>query len=149
MKRNLFLLVTILILTLCVSCKEKELFYEPDKVLNKWARAIEKLDYKSYKSCEASPKEQQTFYEMYKEYYPTDVMVVDVSDLDEEDVRETSDGEKYLVRNVQFEWTEVQRETRKPVKLMRGDIDFIQFQDEKRRNEGWLMFNRTLIEIKR
>lgn len=136
-----------LLLVLFFSCRNESKVSEPELVLHKWVKAIEKMDYNSYSKCEAYPKPAEVFKEMYKDYYLVDLMVTDVEDADEENVRRDYRGDSQLHRALTFEATAVNRNNRKPYQLHRGDLVFIKFLDGKRKDDGWLISNRTIVEI--
>lgn len=145
MKRYLLLLlVPALILA---SCKKEKKFTAPEIIFSKWARAIETLDYPAYASCEAYPKSEGVFREMFRDSYYADLMVLEVEKLNEKNILKDHQGNSYIKRNVQFECNEIRRKDRKPVRLLRGDVDFIRFTDGERQNRGWLMWNRKIIRI--
>ena len=122
---------------------------EPVYVLQKWADSIEKLDYRKYKECEAYPKDENVFRKMYGSYYMVDITAIEVDKLKEEDVRKNPAGESFIHRAVNFEGTAVKRETKKPYQVIRGDAVFVKFLDGNRKNDGWLMSNRTITRIDR
>ncbi len=126
------------------SCKKEKKTPEPVYVLKKWGMALEELNYRLYCQCEAYPKDVSVFRDMYKDYYIVDIMAIEVEDEDKEDVRRDYKNDPYLYRAVTFEGTAVKRETKKPYQLIRGDAVFIKFLDGERKNDGWLMSNRTI-----
>ncbi len=144
-----YLCLPILLTIVVLGCKKEKKFIEPDYIFAKWARAIDTLNYADYRSCEAYPKSETVFHEMFRDTYYADLMVTGVEKLDEKKVRKDTNGASYLVRNVQFECTEVRRKDRKAVRLLRGDVDFIKYIDGDRQKQGWLMWNRKIIRIKR
>ena len=143
------IILLILFSLISVSCKKEKKFAEPGFIFAKWSRAIETLKYPDYASCEAFPKSEGVFREMYREAYYTDLMVMEVEKLDEQKVAKDHHGNSYIKRNVHFECTEVRRRDRKPVRLLRGDVDFIQYTDGDRQKQGWLMWNRKIVRIER
>jgi hypothetical protein len=139
-----------LILTLfLVTCKKEKKFADPEYIFSKWSRAIELLNYPEYAVCEAYPKSEGVFREIYRDTYYSDLMVVDVEKLDENNIEKDHNGKKYIKRNVQFECTEVRRRDKKPVRVLRGDVDFIKFVEPDTNKRGWLMWNRKIIRIDR
>ena len=132
-----------------VSCKKDNKTTEPEYVLQRWAKAIEELNYRSYSKCEAYPKDVSVFKEMYRDYYLADMMVVDVPKPNEEDVRKDYKNESYIHTSIRFEPSAVKRDTKKPYQLIRGDAVFVKFLDGGRKNDGWLLSNRTLTRINR
>lgn len=135
------------IFVLLISCKDEGKVSEPARVLQKWVKAIEKLDYKSYCKYEAYPKPEDVFREMYKDYYLVDLMVTDAEDADKEKARKDYNGDTFLHRTVTFEASAVNRNNGKPYQLHRGNTVFIKFLDGKRENDGWLLSNRTITRI--
>ena len=132
-----------------LSCKKEKKFTEPEYIFAKWTRAIEKLNYKDYASCEAFPKEEAVFKELYRESYYADLMVTGADKLDEKKIHKDPKGDAFISRNVQFECTEIRRSDRKPLMLLRGDVDFIRYTEGSRAAKGWLMWNRKIIRIRR
>ena len=147
MKQSIYLIL--IILFVIVSCKKEKKFAEPEYIFLKWSRAIEAFNYTDYKACEAYPKSEPVFREIYKETYFTDLMVTEIERLDENKVQKDSKGNSYLSRNVRFECAEVRRRDKKPIGILRGDVDFVKFNDGERAQKGWLMWNRKIIRIER
>ncbi len=129
------------------SCKKEEKIPEPVYVLQKWSKSLEKLDYKKYSKCEAYPKAERVFRDMYRDYYIIDITAIDVEDADEENVSKNYKGDSYIHRSVSFEGTAVKRDSKKPYQLIRGDAVFVKFIDGKRKKDGWLISNRTITRI--
>ena len=130
-----------------LSCKKEKKFTEPDHILRKWSNATETLNYTEYRKCEAYPKELPVFRELYRDRYLAEVTISKIEDLDEKNVQKDHEDKPYIFRRVYFDCVEVQRSTRRPVNTIRGDVMFIKFIDSTRKNEGWLMSNRTLMKI--
>ena len=147
--RRWLIAAAIVLLPLAISCKKEETFYEPDYIFGRWLKAVEMLNYAEYKKYEAFPKSEGVFRELYRDSYFVDLMITDVEDLDEDNVKKDIDGNPYIKRNVSFECTEVRRPDRKPMALLRGDVDFIRYTEGKREKEGWLMWNRSMVRIQR
>ena len=148
--KNFYLSILILVCMLVVSldsCKKEKKIPEPVYVLKKWEKALEELNYRVYCQCEAYPKDIAVFRDMYKDYYIVDLMVIAVEDEDKGDVRKDYKNDPYLYRGVTFEGTAVKRDTKKPYQLIRGDAVFIKFLEGERKNDGWLMSNRTIARI--
>ncbi len=132
-----------------LSCKDENRFVEPNFVLTKWAGAVQNLNYRDYAACEAYPKSEATFREMYRNYYIIDIMATDIEDADKDKVRTDQAGNRYMHRMLDFEGTIVNRQTRKATGVMRGNTVFVKFLDGRRSGDGWLMSNRTLIPVPR
>jgi hypothetical protein len=140
----------LLLLSLAVAtCKKEKKFMEPEYVFARWSKAIESLNYREYASCEAYPKEEGVFREMFRETYYEDLMVTGVEKLDEGKVAADRDGNRYIKRNVQFECSEVRRANRRHVRVLRGEVDFIKFVSGEREKQGWLMWNRKIVRVER
>lgn len=149
MKKTCILAMVLLAALAVFSCKKEKKFVEPEFIFAKWAKAIETLNYGDYVSCEAYPKSEGVFRELYRDTYYADLMVVEVEKLDEKNILKDHRGKPYIKRNVQFECTEIRRRDRKPVRLLRGDVDFISYIDDDKARKGWLMWNRKIIRIER
>ena len=147
MKRIMYLFLVIALAV--ISCKKEKKFAEPEYIFAKWARAVERLNYADYASCEAYPKEEPVFREIYRNTYYADLMVTEVGSLDKKKVYKNEKGNSFVSRNVQFECSEIRRKDRKPLRVLRGDVDFIRFTDGDRMRQGWLMWNRKIIRIDR
>ncbi|HOT44438.1 MAG TPA: hypothetical protein PLM53_02475 [Spirochaetota bacterium] len=149
MKKTCIVAAALFLTMTVISCKKEKKFAEPEYIFAKWARAIETLNYNDYASCEAYPKSEGVFREMFRDTYYTDLMVTDVEKLNEKNVLKDHQGKPYLKRNVQFECSEIRRRDRKPLRLLRGDVDFINYVGNDRPKKGWLMWNRKIIRIER
>ncbi|OHD67643.1 MAG: hypothetical protein A2W19_11250 [Spirochaetes bacterium RBG_16_49_21] len=147
MKRITYL--TLVIALAVISCKKEKKFAEPEYIFAKWTRAVERLNYADYASCEAYPKEEAVFKEIYRDSYYADLMVTGVEGLDEKKIHQDGKGDSFMSRNVQFECSEIRRKDRKPLRVLRGDVDFIKFIGGDRVKQGWLMWNRKIIRIDR
>jgi hypothetical protein len=147
MKRVLFILLVILLAV--ISCKREKKFVEPEYIFSKWARSIENLNYIDYASCEAYPKSEPVFREMFRESYYADLMVTEIEKFDEKKIKKDGKGDSFVSRNVRFECTEIRRRDKKPVRILRGDVDFIKFIEGDRTKQGWLMWNRKIIRFER
>jgi len=137
------------VLVVWTGCKKQPQFAEPNFILQKWAQGIEKLDYRIYAACEAYPKSEPVFREMYGSYYLIDLMTTEVEEVKGDNVRKDQKGNSYLHRSVSFEGTIVDRRSRQPKGVMRGNAVFIRFVEGERKNDGWLMSNRMLIPVER
>lgn len=137
-----------LLILISTACTDKSRFVEPDFILRKWSRAIEEMNYKDYASCEAYPKEEGVFREMYREYYPVDLHTVKLDDHNEKDVKTDFEKNRYVKRIVYFEGSLVDRKLRRVTELIKGDALFIRFLDGKRERDGWLLSNRTIMRMK-
>jgi hypothetical protein len=149
MKRCVIALLVLLLPLALVTCKKEKKFVEPEYVFARWSKAIEALNYREYAACEAYPKSEGVFREMFRDTYYTDLMVSEVEKLDEKKILVDRDGNSYIKRSVQFECTEVRRAVRRPLRVMRGDVDFIHFTAGERMNQGWMMWNRKIVRIER
>ena len=83
-----------------VACKKEKKFVEPEYVFARWAKAIEALNYHDYAACEAYPKSEGVFREMFRDTYYADLMVTEVEKLDEKKIAVDRDGNSYIKRNV-------------------------------------------------
>ncbi len=142
-------MVTMSILSILISCKDESRFVEPNYVLRKWASAIQQMNYREYAECEAHPKSEAVFREMYREYYLADLMATEVDDAGDAEEMKDAEGLRYARRHLEFEAAIVQRKTGTRNGLIRGSAEFIKYIDGRRAKEGWLLSNRTLIHVPR
>jgi hypothetical protein len=119
---------------------------QPERVLKKWVNAIKNLDYKRYAECEAYPKTYEEFLNMFKDFYFAEIQI-NISDEQHEVTRFDHDGDEYRKRELSFEGVMVNRKNHTIEKRIIGDVNFIKYIDMPKSKRGWLMFNRTLIEI--
>jgi hypothetical protein len=145
--RKIIIISIVSVICFIFSCSKKEIDMQPGYVLQKWSRAIEKMDYGNYAKCEAYPKSDSVFREIYRDDYFTDIMAVDIEEPDLEKITIDHEGNSYIQRNVKFEGSAVKRNTGKPYQVVSGDAVFIKFKDGKRSSDGWLIFNRTIARI--
>jgi hypothetical protein len=145
--RRLFAIIAIIVIFSCFLCKKKEKDREPGFVLQKWVKSIENLDYNNYSKCEAYPKSQGVFLEIYKDDYYTDLMVNVVGDPDDKDIRKDYKGNSYVSRKVTFEAAAVKRGRVEPYQTVNGDVEFYKFLDGEKSKNGWLISNRTITRI--
>ncbi len=148
MKKTVFVLFAALTL-IVFSCKDEGRFVEPNFILTKWAGAIRNLNYRDYAACEANPKSEATFREMYRSYYVVDLMATDIEDPESNKTKTDQAGNRYRHRSLEFEGTIINRETGKETGVLRGNAMFVKFLDGKRSRDGWLLSNRTLIHVPR
>ena len=139
-----------LLLCLCVcSCKKKEDISLYDSILRKWCRSQKELNYTRYRECEAYPKAYPVFREMYRDYYFEDIMIVNIDEIDKKNVMKDPEGNEFISRNTDFECSEFSRKAGRPTQVVRGNLRFIRFKTGPRKDDGWLMSNRTMVRIKR
>lgn len=143
MKKYVFLLLAFILSG--TSCKQKEAFVDPVYVFLKWSSAIKNLNYREYSECEAFPKDDLVFRELFKDYYFSDLQILNLGKYNENELKRDPEGYKYKLRKVYFECKRVERETSRFVQEMKGDVEFVWFTDGPNVNRGWLMYNRTFI----
>ena len=131
--------------SLIISCKEKKAFVDPAYVFLKWSSAVKNLNYTEYSECEAFPKDDIVFRELYTDFYYADLLIRELGKYNENDSKSDVDGYKYKFRKIYFECKRVERKTGRAVQDMKGDIEFINYINGPKVNKGWLMYNRTII----
>jgi hypothetical protein len=132
-------------LLLVISCKKKEIFVDPAYIFLKWSSAVRSLNYKEYSECEAFPKDESVFRELYGNFYLTGLTIRNLGKFNEKDTKTDAAGYEYKFRSVYFECVRIIRKTGRPVQNMKGDVEFINYIDGPKKDKGWLMFNRTII----
>ncbi|MCL1834327.1 MAG: hypothetical protein FWG49_07485 [Leptospirales bacterium] len=145
MKFNRIILFFAVALLAVSSCKKREIFIEPAYVFLKWSAAVKNLNYKEYSECEAFAKDESVFRDIYGDYYISDLITRDFRKFNEKDIKVDTDGYEYKFRRVYFECVRIKRKTGQPVQNMKGDVEFINYLNGPKKDKGWLMFNRTII----
>ncbi len=130
-----------------VSCKKEKKDPEPGFVLQKWSKAIEELDYKKYSGCEAYPKSEKAFREMYKDDYFINITVIEVTEPEKDNIKKDHNGNSYINCSVKFNGSAIKRGKRDPYQAVKGDAVFIKFLDGAKSKNGWLIFNRTITRV--
>lgn len=143
--KKVITLLLVISLSYIISCKEKKAFVDPAYVFMKWSSAVKNLNYKEYCECEAFPKDELVFRELYTEFYYTDLLIRELGEYNENDVKSDTEGYKYNLRKVYFECRRIERKTGRAIQAMKGDIEFINYINGPKLNKGWLMYNRTII----
>ena len=141
-KITLLFVITLLVIS---SCKRKEIFIDPAYVFLKWSSAVKNFNYKEYSECEAFSKDESVFRELYGDYYLSDLLIRNLGEFNEKDIKVDVDGYEYKFRRVYFECVRIKRKTGLPVQNMKGDVEFINYINGPKKDKGWLMFNRTII----
>lgn len=145
--KRIFCCALLVLLCSVPSCRDQKKYAHPGAVLKRWAGAIRDLNYREYSRCEAYPKGEAVFREMYNDYYIVDLMVTDFQEVDEDAIKQDQDGNRFLQRSISFEGALVSRRTNKPEQVLRGDALLVKFLDGERAKGGWLLWNRTLVRI--
>jgi len=143
--KKVIAITIIFTLSFIFSCKEKKAFVDPAYVFLKWSSAVKNLDYREYSECEAFPKDEMVFRELYNDFYYADLLIRDLGIYNENDIKSDIEGYKYNLRKVYFECKRIERKTGRAVQEMKGDIEFINYINGPKLNKGWLMYNRTII----
>lgn len=139
-------LAIIFIINLSTSCNKKVNYDLENSIISSWAYSIKTLNYKEYVKYEANAKEKKVFNEMYKEYYIDSPVVYKVeSDLENE--KEDKWGNKYYQKKVYFNGYIIMRDKQKDKMLLKADALLIKYTNGDRKNDGWLLFNRTFVRI--
>jgi|GEM_PF-256640 len=145
----IFCCMLVMLFCLFPSCRDQKKYIHPGAVLKRWAGAIRDLHYLEYSRCEAYPKNEAVFREMYRDYYIIDLMITDFEEVDEDAIKQDQDGNRFLQRSISFEGALVSRMTNKPEQILRGDALLVKFLDGERAKDDWLLWNRTLVRIDR
>jgi len=145
--RKLFLMLMVFGIIFLSSCGKKEKDPEPGMLLYKWAKAAERLDYKTYSICEAYPKGESVFREIFKDDYYSDISVITIGDPDTEKKQKDFSGNSFIQRTVTFEGNAVKRVNSKPYQIVNGDVMLIKFLEGERKKDGWLILNRTITRV--
>lgn len=146
MNKIRFAVITVITIAMFFSsCKRQEPFVDPAYIFLKWSYAVKNLNYKEYSECEAFPKDGEVFKSLYRDYYYGDLIIRDMGQFKESDVKTDFEGNRFNYRMLYFECKRISRETGKTVENMKGEVEFIKYINGPKVNRGWLMHNRTLI----
>lgn len=145
MKKYIILILLAVILSSITSCKKKEAFVDPAYVFLKWSSAVKNLNYKEYSECEAFPKDDLVFRELFRDYYFSGLQIRNLGKYNENELKSDPEGHRYRLRKVYFECNRVERRTSRIVQEMKGDVEFVSFTNGPNADRGWLMYNRTFI----
>lgn len=144
--KNLITGILLFIIILVIpSCKQKQAFVDPVYVFMKWSSAVKNMNYREYTECEAFPKDDLVFRELFGDYYFSDLQIRDLGKYNESELKSDSEGYKYHLRKVYFDCKRVERKTSRIVQEMKGDVEFVNYTNGPNVNRGWLMYNRTFI----
>jgi len=143
--KKIITLIFAVALLVVSSCKKKEIFVDPAYIFLKWSSAVKNLNYKEYSECEAFPKDESVFRELYGSFYLADLIIRDLGKFNEKDTKIDAVGYEYKHRRVYFECVRIMRKTGRPVQNMKGDVEFVNYIEGPKKDKGWLMFNRTII----
>ena len=139
------ILLTVFILLVISSCKRNDIFVDPAYIFLKWSSAVRNLNYKAYSECEAFQKDEAVFRDLYGDYFIADLIIRNMGEFNSKDVKQDIVGYEYVHRRVYFECVRINRKTGRPVQNMKGDVEFINYIGGPKKDRGWLMFNRTII----
>jgi len=127
-----------------IYCSDTKNFTEETALINTWAVAVKNKDYQLYHKIEAYPKTAEQFSEIYRDYYPSLITVIDVEETAEE--QKDPAGKKFSKKIVKCAGEIVMRSNSRKLPFS-GTFDVIQFQDSNNKDSahGWKIAGRTII----
>jgi len=135
--------VLISVLMLAVAgCSDKKDFSKQQYIMNAWSQAIKNRDYTAYSKIEAHPKQPDQFMEMYKDYYPAEIFVVDVTKPSKE--RIDAEQKKCISRTVSFCVDIIMRKDGSKIPST-GSVELVQYTEGQ---GSWLIADKTIIRSK-
>ena len=123
-------------------CSGKKNYSDIQNQMNGWANTLKNRDFAGYRAFEAYPKGPDQFADMYKEYYITDITVMDVSK--ESDERRAADGRLYTGKTVTFGADIVMRKDGGKIPSS-GTVEMIRFADS---GQKWFIADKTITRTK-
>lgn len=131
------MIVSLFLVSAIVSCSSKKDFSAEQSLLGVWANAAKNRDLASYTRISAYPRSAEQFNEMYRDYYFSDIVVVDVSG--ESDSLKDSGGQSYVKKEISFTGYSVNRKDAKR-SPMTGKVDLVKFSG----GTSWLVSSRVV-----
>jgi len=122
-----------------IFCSENKNYSEESALLNTWTASVKNKDYPLYRKVEAYPKTSDQFLEMYREYYPSRITVLNVEKLSDE--FKDPEGRIFIKKTVSCAGEIVMRSDSKQVPFS-GTFDLIRFKDS---TKNWHIAGRTII----
>jgi hypothetical protein len=138
MKKSVLAFVTLLLFA-AGGCSHKKDYSSEQGLLNAWGSSIKNRDYSLYSKYEAYPKTIDQFNEIYKDYYISDIIVVDISSTS--DPLKNADDETYVKREASVSGYVVTRKDQKRYPF-NGKIDLINLSSKK---DVWTIANRIIV----
>ena len=138
MKKSLFALLPLMFF-LAVGCSHKKDYSMEQGLLNAWGSAIKNRDFSLYSKYEAYPKTIDQFNEIYKDYYFSDIIVIDISS--PSDPLKNSNDELYIKKEASISGYVISRKDQKRSHFT-GKIDLISMSSKK---DLWMIANRIIV----
>jgi hypothetical protein len=137
--KKLVLTLLSFVLFAAIGCSHKKEYSSEQGFLNAWGTAIKNRDYSLYSKYEAYPKTVDQFNEIYRDYYFSDINVIDIGS--PSDPLKNSDNEMYIKKEASISGFVVSRKDQKKFPFT-GKIDFISRESRK---DVWMIANRIIV----
>jgi hypothetical protein len=136
-KTTVCLIVSLISLSAIISCSGKKDYSAEQGLLNMWANAAKNHDLGAYSRTSAYPRTAEQFNEMYRDYYFTDIVVVDVSGIS--DPVKDPGSQTFVKKEISFTGYSVNRKDNKK-SPMTGKVDLVKFTG----GTSWLVASRVV-----
>jgi hypothetical protein len=138
MKKSLVWILSFTVLV-AVGCSHKKDYSAEQGLLNAWSVALKNRDFSLYSKYEAYPKTIDQFNEVYRDYYFSDIVVMDVGSTS--DPLKNSNDESYVKKEISFSGYVISRKDQKRSPFT-GKLDLVNFPSKK---DLWLIANRMIV----
>ena len=139
---RIVLIIAAVLVSFSVGCSGKKDFSKEQVIMNSWSAALKNRDYAAYSKIEAHPRSVDAFNEMYKDYFPSDIVVIAVSKPSEE--KNDVDMNRFVSRTVDFGLDIVMRKDNARVPSQ-GSVILVEY---KKAPGVWLVADKTIIRTK-
>ncbi|MGL4369064.1 MAG: hypothetical protein ACRCUT_05245 [Spirochaetota bacterium] len=123
-------------------CSGKKDFSAEQSILGGWGNTLKNRDYAGYRAFEAYPRASEQFSEMYRDYYISNITVIDVSK--PSGMRNSAEGKSFISKTVTFGADIIMRKDNSRIPAS-GTVDLLNFSDNSGR---WLISGKTIIRSK-
>ena len=123
-------------------CSKKKNYSDLQNQMNGWANTLKNRDYAGYRAFEAYPKAPDQFAEMYREYYISDITVVDVSS--QSDPRKSAEGRLFTEKTVTFGADIIMRSDGRRIPSS-GTVELVNFSDA---GQKWMIADKMITRKK-
>jgi len=138
MKKSVLVFLSLMLFA-AGGCSRKKDYSSEQGFLNAWGTAIKTRDFSLYSKYEAFPKTIDQFNEIYRDYYFSDIFVVDISS--PSDPLKDFNDEMYIKKEASIAGYIVFRKDQRRSPFS-GKIDFI---NRTSRKDVWLIANRIIV----
>ena len=139
--RFLIIVIAVSVCAISWGCSGKKDFSKEQSLLTTWSSALKNMDFPAYAHLEAHPRQPEQFAEMYRDYYPSGIVVLDVSAVSEE--KRDAENRLFTSKDVSFGADIIMRKDNSRVPAQ-GEVKLVRYKDQG----SWLIADKTIIRSK-